>query len=306
VKVTALAGGVGGAKLLVGLAGILQEEELTAVVNTGDDAVIYNVYVSPDIDIVTYWLAGIADTERGWGIESDTFTVVDSLEALGAPAWFRLGDRDLATCLYRTERMRDGAALSVVTDEIRRALDVPVRIHPATDDPIRTKIVTVGGDILDFQEYFVRERQEPEVAEVLFAGMDDAKPAPGVIEAIADADVVVLCPSNPMLSIGPIAALPGISAVLEEHAHVVAVTPIVRGQAIKGPAARIMNSMGIGSSAGAVARLYAGFVDVFVIDSTDSDEVDEVTSIGMKAVALDTLMTNRTASERLAAQLLSE
>jgi LPPG:FO 2-phospho-L-lactate transferase len=304
VTVTALAGGVGGAKLLVGLAAILDEGDLTAVVNTGDDAVIYGVHVSPDIDIVTYWLGGVADTHRGWGMRNDTFAVVDALGSLGAPSWFRLGDRDLATCLYRTERLRDGTPLSAVTDEIRRALGVTTRVLPATDDPLRTRIMTSDGRTLEFQEYFVRERQEPEVTGVVFSGAEDAKPAPGVLEAIAGADCVVVCPSNPILSIGPILQVPEIRETLQRHSHVVAVTPIVRGEAIKGPAARILDSMRIGSSATAVARLYADFADVFVIDSGDRTHAADVTSLGLRALVVDTLMTDRTASERLAGQLL--
>jgi LPPG:FO 2-phospho-L-lactate transferase len=304
VTVTALAGGVGGAKLLVGLAAILDEGDLTAVVNTGDDAVIYGVHVSPDIDIVTYWLAGVADTHRGWGIKDDTFAVVDALDSLGAPAWFRLGDRDLATCLYRTRRLRDGAPLSVVTDEIRRALGVTSRVLPATDDPVRTHIRTADHRTLEFQEYFVKERQQPEVTGVVFAGAEDAKPAPGVLEAITGADCVVVCPSNPVLSIGPILEVPEMREALQQHPHVIAVTPIVRGEAIKGPAARILESMRIGSSATAVARLYADFADMFVIDSSDLDQADNVTALGVRAVVVDTLMTDRAASERLAEQLL--
>jgi LPPG:FO 2-phospho-L-lactate transferase len=305
VTVTALAGGVGGAKLLVGLAAILEEGDLTAVVNTGDDAVMYGMHVSPDVDIVTYWLAGIADTDRGWGIRDDTFTVVEALGRLGVPAWFRLGDRDLATCLYRTHRMRDGAPLSATTDEIRRALGIATRIVPATDDNVRTHIVTTEGRTLAFQEYFVREQQRPEVVSVSFSGAGDAKPAPGVVEAIQSADRVIICPSNPVLSIGPLLALPEIREALEKHPRVVAVSPIVAGEAIKGPAARILRSTGIGSSAAGVARLYADFVDVFVIDATDRGEVARVASLGLEAVLLDTLMTDRAASERLARGILT-
>jgi LPPG:FO 2-phospho-L-lactate transferase len=305
VTVTALAGGVGGAKLLVGLAAILEEGDLTAVVNTGDDAVMYGMHVSPDVDIVTYWLAGIADTDRGWGIRDDTFTVVEALGRLGVPAWFRLGDRDLATCLYRTHRMRDGAPLSATTDEIRRALGIATRIVPATDDNVRTHIVTTEGRTLAFQEYFVREQQRPEVVSVSFSGAEDAKPAPGVVEAIQSADRVIICPSNPVLSIGPLLALPEIREALEKHPRVVAVSPIVAGEAIKGPAARILRSTGIGSSAAGVARLYADFVDVFVVDATDRGEVARVASLGLEAVLLDTLMTDRAASERLARGILT-
>jgi LPPG:FO 2-phospho-L-lactate transferase len=304
VNVTALAGGVGGAKLLVGLDRALGPGELTAIVNTGDDAVLYGVHVSPDIDIVTYWLAGIADFARGWGIEDDTFTVVESLAALGAESWFRLGDRDFATCLYRTLRLRDGAALSVVTDEIRRELGVSLRILPATDDELRTLVHTVEGRTLEFQQYFVRERQQPEVSAVTYSGSEESKPAPGVMDAIASADLIVLCPSNPVLSIGPVLTVNGVRDALKAHDNVVAVTPIVRGAALKGPADRILASMGFGSSAASVARLYSDFVDVFVVDSSDAGQADEIEAAGLRAKVLDTMMPDHGASHRLAEEIL--
>lgn len=304
VNVTALAGGVGGAKLLVGLDRALDPGCLTAVVNTGDDEVIYGVHVSPDIDIVTYWLAGIADFERGWGIADDTFTVVDSFAKLGGESWFRLGDRDLATCLYRTLRLGDGAALSSVTDDIRRALGVGTRILPATDDTLRTLVHTTDGLTLAFQEYFVRERQKPDVGSVTYTGADEAKPAPGVIDAIASADTVVVCPSNPVLSIGPILAVTEIRDSLRAHPNVVAVTPIVRGAALKGPADRILNSMGTGSSAASVARMYSDFVNMFVVDSQDSEHAAQIESPALDVALLDTVMHDRAASHRLAQEIL--
>ncbi|MEA2498590.1 MAG: 2-phospho-L-lactate transferase, partial [Actinomycetota bacterium] len=199
MKVTALAGGVGGAKLLVGLE-LAAGSELTAIVNTGDDAEIYGVHVSPDVDIVTYWLAGLADTERGWGLEGDTFLVVDGLASLGYDSWFRLGDRDFATCIYRTERMRAGATLSDATREIALALGVRPTVLPMTNDPVATVIDTTDGRTLEFQEYFVKERQMPEVKEVRITGASEASPAPGVLDSIRSADKVVLCPSNPIVS----------------------------------------------------------------------------------------------------------
>jgi LPPG:FO 2-phospho-L-lactate transferase len=303
MKVTALAGGVGGAKLLVGLQTLLHER-LTVIVNTGDDAFIYGVHVCPDLDIVTYWLAGLADTERGWGLLGDTFEVVDGLAALGADGWFRLGDRDLATCLYRTMHMRDGKTLTSVTDEIRRSLNVEARILPASDDAVSTRIVTADGRTLEFQEYFVRERHAPEVADVHFEGISDAGPAPGVIEAIAGAETVLVCPSNPILSVGPIIGLPGVRDALRAHPLVVAVTPIIRGAALKGPADRILASLGHDPSASGVASLYADFADVFVVDASDRDEVSRVEALGIRAVALDTIMNDAETSARLAKELL--
>jgi len=304
VNVTALAGGVGGAKLLVGLNRALDPGALTAMVNTGDDAVIYGVHVSPDIDIVTYWLAGIADFARGWGIKSDTFTVVDSLAFLGGESWFRLGDRDFGTCVYRTGRLRDGAALSTVTDEIRRAFGISSRILPATDDALRTLVHTSDGRTLEFQEYFVRERQQPEVSAVTYSGSEDAKPASGVIDAIGSADIVVVCPSNPVLSVGPILAVNGIRDALRAHDKVVAVTPIVRGTALKGPADRILTSMGYGSSAASVARMYSDFVDVFVVDSSDAQQAEALAAEGLATEVLDTMMVDHGASHRLAREIL--
>jgi LPPG:FO 2-phospho-L-lactate transferase len=298
-----MAGGVGGAKLLVGLQKILGGE-LTAIVNTGDDATMYGVHVSPDVDIVTYWLAGIADTKRGWGIRGDSFNVVRAFESLGYETWFKLGDRDFATCLYRTERLRAGATLTSVTDDVRRALRVQARVLPASDDPIRTQIVTSTGATLEFQEYFVRERCEPAVADVLISGIGEAKPGPGVIEAIESADRVIVCPSNPILSIGPILALPEVREALRAHPHITAVTPIVRGSALKGPADRLLESLGHSRSASGVARMYADFLDHFVVDATDPDEITTVKELGVHAVGRNTIMSDPEASTRLARELL--
>jgi LPPG:FO 2-phospho-L-lactate transferase len=302
VKITALAGGVGGAKLLVGLAA-LDDVELTAIVNTADDARIYGVHVSPDVDICTYWLAGIADEERGWGIAGDTFHVVDALRALGEDTWFSLGDRDFATCIHRTDRLDRGVPLHRVTRDIAVSLGVTASVLPMSDDEVRTPIVTPDGRTLDFQEYFVKERQEPEVAEVLFAGIAAATPAPGVLTAIAEADRVVVCPSNPVVSIGPILALAGVRDALRAHRDVAAVSPIVRGRALKGPADRMLASVGARVSAAGVASLYADFVTRFVIDETDAGEAPPVEELGLAVQTVDTIMTDRRASRRLARAL---
>lgn len=295
---------MGGAKLLVGLQEVVGKD-LTAVVNTGDDATLYGVKVCPDVDIVTYWLAGMADTTRGWGIKDDTFDVVDALGKLGHETWFSLGDRDFATCLHRTKLLEAGNTLARVTDEIRTALGVRARILPMSDDPVPTKIVTADGRELEFQEYFVRERQEPQVAEVAFEGAAVASPAPGVLDALGEADVVVLCPSNPIVSIAPILALDGIKHALMSHPHVIAVSPIVRGAPIKGPADRLLAAMGAKVSASGVAELYSAFCNLFVVDASDPEEADKVRVTGMEAVALDTLMVDASASTRLARALLA-
>ena len=302
MKVTALAGGVGGAKLLIGLQRAV--DDLTAIVNTGDDTHIYGVHVSPDVDIVTYWLAGIADIERGWGIEGDTFHVIEAMRSMGAEAWFNLGDRDFATCLLRTERMRDGEPLSAITADIKDRLGVVPQIIPMTDDEVATRIVTTSGTTLEFQEYFVRERQEPEVTEVRFAGIADARPAPGVIEAIRTADLVVICPSNPVVSVDPILSLPGVREELTEHPHVTAVTPIVQGAPIKGPADKLLRAKGIEVSARGVAGMYAGMIDRFVLDDKDEQQAIDVEALDIETLVTDTLMSGAESSERLARVLL--
>ena len=314
MRITALAGGVGGAKLLIGIEralDLLAEDPsgggkgtLTAVVNTGDDVEIYGLHVSPDVDIVTYWLAGLADYERGWGLAGDTFHALEAFRALGVETWFRLGDRDLAGCLYRTERLRAGTPLSAVTDDIRRSLGVRTQILPMADDPLRTIIATADGRTLGFQEYFVKERQAPEVAAVDFAGLEHAKPAPGVVDAISSADTVVVCPSNPIVSIGPILALPGVREALIKHPQVVAVSPIVAGAALKGPAARMLTSLGMASSALTVARLYADFAKRLVVDLRDEALLPEVRALGLEAAALHTVMSDGDSSERLASEIL--
>jgi LPPG:FO 2-phospho-L-lactate transferase len=304
MKVTALAGGVGGAKLLVGLARAVGEENLTAIVNTGDDAVIYGVHVSPDVDICTYWLAGIADTRRGWGITDDTFNFVEAMGLLGSENWFGLGDKDLATCLVRTQRLAEGATLTDATGEIARGLGVRARVLPMSDDTVRTRLRTTDGRWLDFQEYFVKERTAPDIDEVHLEGIEDAKPGPDVLDALHDCDALVICPSNPVLSIAPIIGLPGVTEALRAHDRVIAVTPIVKGAALKGPADRLLARLAGESSAGAVARSYASFCDLFVVDQTDSPEVDRVRSLGMNVVALDTVMVDHDAAARLAGELL--
>lgn len=304
MKLAALAGGVGGSKMLIGLAASVDDNELTAIVNTADDDEIYGLHVSPDVDIVTYWLSGLADRDRGWGLAGDSFTVLEAMSRLGIDTWFRLGDRDLATCLMRTQRLREGASLSVVTDEIRRRLQISVLILPMSDDRVRTRLATRDGRILEFQQYFVRERQEPTIERVWFDGIDAAKPAPGVLEALHDADRIVICPSNPVVSIGPILALPEVRETLRAHSSVIAVSPLVRGAAIKGPADKLLPVMNAEVSSFGVAELYADFCDVFVLDNSDEDEVDRIETLGMDVVALDTIMADPTKSEQLAREIL--
>jgi LPPG:FO 2-phospho-L-lactate transferase len=288
----------------VGLARVLGPDELTAVVNTGDDASVYGLHVSPDVDIVTYWLAGVADTARGWGLDGDTFTVVDALGELGGPSWFRLGDRDMATCLYRTQRLASGLTLSAVTDDIRRALGVSPRILPMSDDPVRTMINCSDGRTLEFQEWFVKERCEPDVDGVDFAGLADAKPGPSVLDAIETADVVVVCPSNPIVSIGPIVALPGVVEALAAHRSVIAVSPLVNGVPLKGPADKLLAASGDDVSAAGVASRYSNWCNTFVIDETDATVAGAIEVLGLRCLKIDTIMTDHDASARLARALL--
>lgn len=304
MTITALAGGVGGAKCLVGLQRILGAD-LTAIVNTGDDAEFYGVHVSPDVDIVSYWLAGIADVSRGWGIKDDTFRLVEGLRRLGEDAWFSLGDRDFATCVLRTGRLSGGATLSAVTDEIRRRLGIDTHIIPMSDDPVRTRVSTTDGRSLEFQEYFVKERSQPSIDQILFDGISEAKPAPGVIEALSAAERIIICPSNPLLSIEPILALPGVKSLLREHPDVVAVTPIVGGQAIKGPLARMLRDLEMEVSPVSVASLYAGICGTFVIDEIDAGLAEAVKEFIPNVVVAPTIIPNADDSEALARVLLA-
>ena len=281
--ITALAGGVGAARFLQGLLAVHPPSDVTIVSNVGDDAEFFGLHVSPDIDIVLYHLAGLADEERGFGLRGDTFQTLDALSHFGYDTWFRLGDRDLATCITRTDLLRLGRTLSEATGEIARALGVPARVLPVTDDLLRTRVRT-GDGVLEFQEWFVRRGARDPVREVVFDGADRARPAPGVLEAIADADAVLLTPSNPLVSIGPILAVPGLrDALRETEAKVVAVSPIVGGATIKGPAAQMLRDQGLEASATAVARLYADFLDAIVIDNVDAALAPEIEAMAVPA-----------------------
>jgi LPPG:FO 2-phospho-L-lactate transferase len=289
-RVTVLAGGVGAARFLRGLVRVVDPADVTAVVNVGDDVERYGLHVSPDLDSITYWLADVIHPVQQWGRADETFVVAEELERFGEDRWFTLGDRDIATHLYRTRRLHEGAPLSVVTEEIRRAFDVPVRLLPATDDPVATRVHTADGRDLHFQEYWVRERARPEVTRVELAGADRARPAPGVVEALLDADLVVLAPSNPVVSIGTILAVPGITEALHETpAPIVGVSPIVGGKVVRGMAHRLLPSVGAEVSAAGVARHYGGLLDGWVMDTVDADAVDDLPP-GIDGVITDTMM----------------
>jgi LPPG:FO 2-phospho-L-lactate transferase len=305
MRVTALAGGTGAAKLLRGLAACIPSGDLTVIGNTGDDAEIWGLHVSPDLDSVTYALAGLLDAERGWGLRDETFRCLDAMGRLGADTWFRLGDRDLATHLARTRALREGHTLSEVTAELARRLEVAARILPASDQPVRTRVRTPAG-WLDFQEFFVRERAKVDVVAVDYAGAARASPAPGVVEALGEADVVVVCPSNPVTSIGPILAVPGIaSALTGRHGPVVAVSPIVGGAAVSGPAGALMRAQGLPVSALGVARAYAPWLRTLVVDTSDAALAGDLRRAGVTAVSADIMMTSREREVALAGVVLA-
>jgi LPPG:FO 2-phospho-L-lactate transferase len=289
-RVTVLAGGVGAARFLDGLTQVVPPESITVIGNTGDDVELHGLTICPDLDTVIYSLAGLADQERGWGLANETFHALESLKRFTSETWFQLGDRDLATHIYRSSLLRCGFPLSEVTARIARSLDVRSTILPMSDNPVRTWLETDAGQ-LDFQTYFVKHHSGPSVRSVDFVGADQAAPAPGVLEAIAQADAVILAPSNPLISIGPILAVPGIRETLREtSAPVLAISPIIGGKAVKGPAAAMLTDLGHGASAGAVANLYRDFVDVFILDETDRDLRLEVEQLGMRAVVCPTIM----------------
>jgi LPPG:FO 2-phospho-L-lactate transferase len=306
-RVVALAGGVGGAKLAHGLQAHLGDR-LTVVVNTGDDLELHGLLVMPDHDTVMYTLAGIANREFGWGIEGETFAAAEMLGRYGAPTWFRLGDRDLATHITRTSRLRTGEGLASVCLGLQRSLDVRAAVLPMSDDPVRTDVRTDDG-WLEFQDYFVGRHQEPDVHEVRFRGADLASAAPGVVDAIDAAGAIVIAPSNPIVSVGPILAIDAIRAALdgarERGVRIVAVSGIVGGKALKGPADRMLASLGHESSALGVARIYAGLATDFVLDAVDADLEPSIAVLGLRAHVTDTIMTDDAARARLAAECLA-
>lgn len=305
MKVCVLCGGVGAARLLVGLRAVLGGEELTAVVNTGDDTTLHGLHISPDLDTVTYTLAGEIDPGRGWGLRDESWNAMATLRRLGGVDWFNLGDRDLGTHLYRTHRLREGATLSEATAEIAAGWGVNVTIVPVTDDRLATRVTLASGREVEFQEYFVRLAHDVEVREVRFVGAESARPAPGVLEAIGDADIVVVAPSNPIVSLGPVLAVPGIRELLRERrGSVVGVSPIRGGRALKGPADRLLTELGHGSSATAVARIHADVAGVLVIDTVDAALADEISELDVRPVVAPTVMSSPERAADLARTVL--
>ena len=288
--ITALAGGVGAARFLTGLLKIVKEEDLSVIVNTGDDLEMFGLHISPDIDIVAYTLAGIVDEEKGWGVRGDTFQGLEMLKKLGLETWFALGDRDFATHIFRTELLKKDFTLSEVTNKICMALGVNVKILPMTNDKFETRIKVEDGSI-HFEEYFVRRGSKEKVLGVEFVGAANAKPAPNVIDSIMDSDTIIICPSNPIVSIGTILSVDGVRDALKKtDGKVVGISPIVAGAPIKGPADKMLRGLGFEVSAFGVAKLYADFLDTFIIDNVDSAEKRRIENLGIQVRVTNTIM----------------
>ena len=296
----ALCGGVGAARMLSGLVRVVPPEDITAIVNVGDDMVLHGLHISPDLDTVTYTLAGMDNRDTGWGVAGETWAVMDELARIGGEDWFRLGDRDLATHLFRTGRLHAGDTLSTVTAELCARRGITVRMLPVTDDPLRTRVTLAqasplgpAGTEVAFQDYFVRLRHDVPVRDVRFDGAPAASPAPGVLASLEHADIIVVCPSNPVVSIGPLLSVPGVrDALASRRTRVVAVSPIVAGAALKGPADRLMVELGTEASVVGVARLYAPWVGTLVVDVADASLAADVEAEGMRCIVAPTVMSS--------------
>ncbi|MBI2350253.1 MAG: 2-phospho-L-lactate transferase [Deltaproteobacteria bacterium] len=300
-----LTGGTGGAKLIQGLSLEVSPENLVVVCNTADDFVFHGLHISPDLDTVTYTLAGIGDASKGWGIQDDTFVVLEWLGKYGGESWFKLGDRDLATHITRSRLLREGLRLAEVTERICRALGVRATVIPMSDDRVETRVVTPEGEI-SFQEYFVKRHWADEVKKVFFAGEKKSRPAPGVLDAIRRAQAVILCPSNPITSIAPILSVPGIKGALQEtKAGIVAVSPIIEGAPVSGPADKLMTAMGMEVSAFGVAKAYADFLDRIVIAPADENLKGRIEALGIKISVFPIRMDSLEDKRRVARELLT-
>ncbi len=303
-KITALAGGVGASKLLLGLYEVMDPAALAIIVNTGDDIVLHGLTISPDLDIVTYTLAGIVDPAKSWGIRGETFHALKCLARYGRANWFNLGDRDLATHIHRTALLAEGKTLSQVAESIRIALGVQARILPMSNEPVPTLIESNEGP-LHFQEYLVKRRAEPMVRGIRFSGAESARPAPGVLEAISEAGRIIICPSNPLISIGPILAIPLVREQLRARKRdVFAVCPLVGGVSLKGPSDKMLAQQGHEATALGVAKLYSDFTGTFVIDPVDKTQAPAISALGMKVAIVPTVMKTRSQKRKLARALL--
>jgi len=304
--IVAFAGGVGAAKFLEGLIRLVPQEQITVIGNVGDDIEFYGLHVSPDLDIVTYTLAGLVDQTKGWGFADDTFNFRDTLERYGVKSWFNLGDRDLATHIYRTEQLRKGKDLSDVTQEITKRLGLRINLLPATNDPFQTYVIA-GGSSMHFQEYMVKRQTKPKVSKIIFRGSRTAKPTRAVLKSISHASGIIICPSNPIVSIGAILAVEGVkNALRKTSAKIVGISPIIGGKTVKGPADKLLKALNVEPSATGVAELYSDFLDTFIIDRVDEQLVSNITALGIKPVVTNTLMKTLTAKTRLARVALSQ
>jgi LPPG:FO 2-phospho-L-lactate transferase len=304
-RIAALAGGVGASKLLLGLYDAMDPALLTLIVNTGDDIELHGLKISPDLDIVTYTLGGIVDPAKGWGIRGETFHALKRLAGYGRANWFNLGDRDLATHIHRSALLAEGKTLSQAAESIRVGLGVKARILPMSDDPVPT-IIDSNEGLLHFQEYLVKRRAEPFVNGIRFAGVESARPAPGVLEALRGAGRILICPSNPLISIGPILAVPGVREQLRARKQdVYAVCPLVGGKSLKGPSDKMLAQLGQPATALGVAMLYSDFVGTFVIDFADKAQARAISALGMKVAVLPTVMKTRAHKRKLARALLA-
>ena len=303
--IVVLTGGTGGAKLIEGLSHAIDAAQLTVVCNTAGDFILHGLNISPDLDTIMYTLAGMSDRAKGWGIQDDTFTVLTQLEKLGAETWFKLGDRDIATHITRTRLLHAGLKLSDVTDQLRNSLGIKTRILPMSDHAIATRVETPEGEI-SFQEYFVKQGWQAEVKNVFYAGVEKSRPAPGVLEAIDAAAGIIICPSNPVTSIGPILAVPGIRDALKRvSVSIVGVSPIIGESAISGPAHKLMAAQGMESSALGAAKGYADFVDQFVIDNADEPLTKKLETLGIGVVKTSIRMKTLADKQALARQVLA-
>lgn len=303
--ITALAGGVGAARFLTGLLKLVKEEELTVIVNTGDDINLFGLHISPDIDIVTYTLAGIVNNEKGWGINADTFNCLNMLKQFNQESWFNLGDKDFATSILRTTMLKNGATLSQITAKVACDLGLKLKILPMTNDKFATHIRTPQGSI-HFEEYMVKREAKDQVLEVEYIGVDTATPAPGVIESIMKANHVIVCPSNPIVSIGTILSIKGVrDALKKSKAKKSAITPIVAGSPVKGPADKLLSGLGLEVSAYSVAKLYADFLNTFIIDKADITEKNRIEKLGLEVKITNTLMKDLHSKVELARTVLN-
>ena len=305
-KVVVLSGGVGAAKLLNGLVKVIDPSEITAIVNVADDTGLHGLHISPDLDTVTYTLAGEIDPQKGWGLIDESLNAMDMISRYGGVDWFQLGDKDLGTHMYRTHRLLQGASLTAVTEEIARSLKVRVNILPVSDDPVKTFVTTSDLGEMEFQEYFVRHKHNLKVTEVHFKGIENATPGPNVIDEIKSASAIIIAPSNPIVSISPILSVPGVSEALQQKkGSTVAVSGIINGKALKGPADRMLLDLGHEVSPVGIAKIYQNLATKFVLDQADTEHIAAIEKLGLKCIATETVISDQMKSAKLCSTILS-